>query len=106
MLQSSREQLRTKFKVSPVRSRRHVPGAEISHVVWDQMVRSLSCLQENSQVTESGVLKKLLLEGEEAASFIKSFVVQAKLNDRGNFGESTYSDFKLQLHLLDDTGSM
>jgi len=28
-----------------------------------------------------------LAEGEEAADFIKTFVVQAKLNERGNFGE-------------------
>ena len=45
------------------------------------------CLQANRRVADSGAVKKLLAEGEEAASFIKTFVVQAKLNDRGNYGE-------------------
>jgi len=43
-------------------------------------------LQANRHVSDSGAVKKLLAEGEEAAEFIKSFVVQAKLNERGNFG--------------------
>ena len=39
-------------------------------------------------MSDTAAVKKLLAEGEEAASFIKTFVVQAKLNERGNFGES------------------
>ena len=44
-------------------------------------------LQANRQVSDSGAVKKLLAEGAEAADFIRTFVVQAKLNDRGNFGK-------------------
>lgn len=32
-------------------------------------------------------LNQLFAEGKEAAEFIKTFVVQAELNDRGNYGE-------------------
>jgi hypothetical protein len=32
------------------------------------------------------VVRKLLGESQEAAEFIRSFVVQAKLNERGNYG--------------------
>ena len=44
-------------------------------------------LQANRSISDTAAVKKLLAEGEEAASFIKTFVVQAKLNERGNFGE-------------------
>ena len=47
-------------------------------------------LQANRSVSDTAAVKKLLAEGEEAANFIKTFVVQAKLNKRGNFGELIY----------------
>lgn len=42
-------------------------------------------------MSDTTAVKKLLAEGEEAASFIKTFVVQAKLNERGNFGKLSSS---------------
>lgn len=45
-----------------------------------------NALQANRKVTDPVAITKLVAEGEEAASFIKTFVVQAKLNERGNFG--------------------
>ncbi|KAL3146600.1 hypothetical protein ABBQ32_000835 [Trebouxia sp. C0010 RCD-2024] len=44
-----------------------------------------SKFEANRLVSDTTAVKKLLAEGEEAASFIKTFVVQAKLNERGNF---------------------
>lgn len=56
-----------------------------------------SKFEANRRVADSGAVKKLLAEGEEAASFIKTFVVQAKLNDRGNY------EMKVQPHHADAT---
>lgn len=48
---------------------------------------TLSCanVQANRSVSDQAAQTKLLNEGEEAATFIRTFVVQAKLNERGNF---------------------
>lgn len=54
-----------------------------------QAIKSLD-LQANRSVSDTVAVKKLLAEGEEAASFIRTFVVQAKLNVRGNFGKLTW----------------
>lgn len=56
-----------------------------------------SKFEANRQVSDCGAIKKLLAEGEEAADFIKTFVVQAKLNKRGNF------EMKVQPHHADAT---
>ena len=57
-------------------------------------------LQANREVSDPTAVKKLIAEGEEAASFIKSFVVQAKLNDRGNFGRLLSLKTTIALHYL------
>jgi len=44
-----------------------------------------SKFEANKSVSDQAAQNKLLAEGEEAASFIRTFVVQAKLNERGNF---------------------
>lgn len=50
------------------------------------MVLILLALQESRGVSDAGELQRLTAEGVEAADFISSFVVQARLNDRGNYG--------------------
>eukprot|EP00891_Asterochloris_glomerata_P003324 jgi/Astpho2/3324/Aster-x0573 len=45
----------------------------------------LSCQQANAGETNPSEVQKMLADGLEAADFIKTFVVQAKLNPRGNF---------------------
>ena len=39
-------------------------------------------------MTDTTELEKLLAEGNEAADFIRTYVVQAKLNERGNYGKA------------------
>jgi hypothetical protein len=47
---------------------------------------ALPVLQASRNVTDQPKLEELLAEAREAADFIKTAVVQAKLNDRGNYG--------------------
>ena len=47
--------------------------------------------QGAADVTEQEQVTKLLADAEEAADFLKAFVVQAKLNERGNFGEQDHA---------------
>lgn len=71
--------------------------AELTHITLLQLRTSLvglqhlpkhiTNLQANRSVSDQAAQSKLLAEGAEAASFIKTFVVQAKLNERGNFGK-------------------
>ena len=42
-------------------------------------------------MTEQEQVTKLLADAEEAVDFLKAFVVQAKLNERGNFGEQDHA---------------
>lgn len=44
-----------------------------------------SKFQASAAEQDHGRLKQLLGEGREAADFIRTFVVQAKLNKRGNY---------------------
>ena len=81
MLQNSRKELRSKFEVGPA------PCFASMDYCKQAMVPVI--LQANRTVPDGAAVKKLLAEGEEAASFIKTFVVQAKLNERGNFGRLT-----------------
>ena len=48
----------------------------------------LCMLQELSDVTDPGTLEKLYSEGHDAADFLTQNVVQAELNDRGNYGKA------------------
>lgn len=43
-------------------------------------------MQESAGVTDPTEIERLASEGYEAADFLETFVVQAKLNKRGNFG--------------------
>ena len=45
-------------------------------------------MQESATEQDPARIKQLCAEGEEAASFLKTFVVQGKLNKRGNYGEA------------------
>lgn len=45
-------------------------------------------LQSAAGVTDPDEIDKLCAEGRDAAQFLTQYVVQAKLNDRGNFGRS------------------
>ena len=36
--------------------------------------------------TEADAIQRLCAEGDEAADFLRTFVVQARLNERGNYG--------------------
>ena len=44
--------------------------------------------QEASSLTDAAEVQKRVAEAKEAADFIRTNVVQAKLNERGNFGRS------------------
>lgn len=44
-------------------------------------------LQSAAGVTDPDEIDKLCEEGRDAAQFLTQYVVQAKLNDRGNFGK-------------------
>ena len=43
--------------------------------------------EKNRHVTDENEVERLLSEGHDAAEFLKLNVVQAKLNDRGNYGK-------------------
>lgn len=58
--------------------------------IKDNQWKEVACLQANRSVSDTAAINKLLADGEEAASFIRTFVVQAKLNDRGNFRKLTF----------------
>ena len=62
-------------------------------------------LQELSDVTDPGTLEKLYSEGHDAADFLTQNVVQAELNDRGNYGEAL-ADACQNRALLQDTMHM
>lgn len=42
--------------------------------------------EQSRHETDEGAVRKLLDDGREASEFIQSFVVQGKLNERGNYG--------------------
>ena len=90
MLQNSRKELRSKFEVRVIElTRLHKALHDMQcckHKPWHPWR-----LQANRSVSDTAAVKKLLAEGQEAASFIKTFVVQAKLNERGNFGEACFA---------------
>lgn len=44
--------------------------------------------QEAAGLTDAAEVQKRVAEAQEAADFIRTNVVQAQLNERGNFGES------------------
>eukprot|EP00193_Tetraselmis_chui_P007977 CAMPEP_0177757210 /NCGR_PEP_ID=MMETSP0491_2-20121128/3521_1 /TAXON_ID=63592 /ORGANISM="Tetraselmis chuii, Strain PLY429" /LENGTH=76 /DNA_ID=CAMNT_0019272845 /DNA_START=438 /DNA_END=668 /DNA_ORIENTATION=+ len=55
--------------------------------------------EESRLETDEAVVRKLLGESQEAAEFIRSFVVQAKLNERGNYEikpDSKHGDIIMQ----------
>ena len=43
-------------------------------------------LQENAGISQQEEIDRSIGEAYEAADFLREFVVQAKLNERGNFG--------------------
>ena len=43
-------------------------------------------MQESAGEQDTGRIQQLCAEGREAASFLQTFVVQGKLNERGNYG--------------------
>ena len=45
-----------------------------------------AALQSAAGVTEPEEIEKLCAEGRDAANFLGQYVVQAQLNERGNFG--------------------
>lgn len=45
----------------------------------------------NHAVTDKKVIAEKLAEAQEAAEFIKGFVVQSQLDEKGNFGECFYT---------------
>lgn len=49
----------------------------------------ISCcaVQSSSGVTDPAEIDKLCAEGRDAAKFLTQYVVQAELNERGNYGE-------------------
>lgn len=52
----------------------------------------ISCsIQESKKENNVDKQNVLLDEAKEAEEFIKTYVVQAKLNERGNFGESHHN---------------
>ena len=54
-------------------------------------------MQESAGEQDAGRIKQLCAEGEEAASFLKTFVVQGKLNERGNYGRAFDTTCHLKL---------
>ena len=53
-------------------------------------------------MTEQEQITKLLADADEAADFLEAFVVQAKLNERGNFGEQAHAIHSIPVMLLCD----
>ena len=52
-------------------------------------------VQESASVTDPQEVDRLCGEAHEAAEFLKSFVVQAALNERGNFGEYKHDSYQM-----------
>mmetsp|Transcript_22647 Transcript_22647/g.57975 ORF Transcript_22647/g.57975 Transcript_22647/m.57975 type:complete len:103 (-) Transcript_22647:120-428(-) len=55
--------------------------------------------EQSRHETDEGAVRKLLDDGREASEFIQSFVVQGKLNERGNYEikvESQHGDIVMQ----------
>lgn len=53
-------------------------------------------MQESAQLSQQEDIDKSIAEAHEAADFLRQFVVQAELNERGNFGkqlEATFSPY-------------
>ena len=48
---------------------------------------SCCAVQGSSGVTDPAEIDKLCAEGRDAAKFLTQYVVQAELNERGNYGE-------------------
>ena len=46
-------------------------------------------MQDNASLSQQDEIDRSIAEAYEAADFLTEFVVQAKLNERGNFGELT-----------------
>ena len=53
---------------------------------------TLYCMQDNASLSQQEEIDRSIAEAYEAADFLTEFVVQAKLNERGNFGT-----FKIKL---------
>jgi hypothetical protein len=49
---------------------------------------SAQVLQDMSDVTDAETIRQAVAEGHDAADFLIQNVVQAELNDRGNYGEA------------------
>ena len=85
MLKSARSEVRSKFQV-PSCSRCTVErlslACKVARCSYEFAARQVSASER-----DPGRIQQLLAEGREAADFIRTFVVQAKLNERGNYGE-------------------
>ena len=62
-------------------------------------------MQEARHVSDPSRIKQLVEEAQEAADFIRTAVVQAKLNDRGNYGEWARAPASLDPSPLLERGS-
>jgi len=51
------------------------------------MIVSWRAVQGSSGVTDPAEIEKLCAEGRDAAKFLTQYVVQAELNERGNYGK-------------------
>lgn len=57
----------------------------------------LGGMQESRAETDPDKLRVLIEGGKDAADFLKTYVVQAKLNDRGNYGESVFLPYTMSI---------
>lgn len=83
-------EIRRRFKVPSQHNGRGSPVSRtesLSDIMYLALLGTLTLhLQEAADISSPEEINRLCAEGEEAADFLKTFVVQAKLNHRGNFG--------------------
>ena len=92
MAAAARLEVRTKFEVRPDASRRtymhrvaHIPH----HPPFVTSPLALCLPQDARAVADGAQVEQLQAEGREAADFIRQMVVQAPMNERGNYGGCT-----------------